>query len=151
MTTSKRIAGLIGPVLIAITVSDSINLHLMLGTPVDYAFPLRGFTTNFTTTGGVLRPGVLSSIARIQSRFFHGVIPHSNILFAIGAAAKGGPIAPGGARHHARTSVCELPGQLGDRQARAGRGLEQRGRRLARGVEIPRLQVAQLARTVFDE
>ncbi len=33
MTTSKRIAGLVGPVLVAVTVSESMNLRLMLSTP----------------------------------------------------------------------------------------------------------------------
>jgi hypothetical protein len=33
MTNSKRIAGLIGPVLVAVAVSESINLRLLLSTP----------------------------------------------------------------------------------------------------------------------
>jgi len=33
MTTSKRIAGLIGPVLVAVALSESMNLRLMLSSP----------------------------------------------------------------------------------------------------------------------
>lgn len=33
MTTSKRIAGLIGPTLVAVAISESMNLRLMLSTP----------------------------------------------------------------------------------------------------------------------